>query len=110
MPQTNTGPAMVNILVPVPNPVDYEVVLSSDDKQYGGWERTQHQNYSTKLFDGKYYVELYLPARSAIVLKAGKLNEPVAEPVKEKETEKAPEQKPLKKVKAYHQKEPLFQM
>ena len=71
--------SLTNVLVPIHQNTDYSVVLSTDDKEYGGWERTQHQNYSTKLFDGKYYVELYLPARSAIVLKAGKLNEPVPE-------------------------------
>ena len=61
--------SLTNVLVPVPNPVDYEVVLSSDDKQYGGFEQVQHMVYPVKKFDGVDYVELYLPARTAVVLK-----------------------------------------
>ena len=64
-----------NILVPIHANTDYEVVLSTDDEAYGGWNRVKHMNYSTKLFDGKYYVELYLPSRTAVVLKAGKAND-----------------------------------
>ena len=61
--------SLTNILVPVPNPVDYEVVLSSDDKQYGGFAQVEHMTYPVKKFDGVDYVELYLPARTAVVLK-----------------------------------------
>ncbi len=65
-----------NILVPIHQNTDYEVVLSTDDEAYGGWKRVEHMNYSTKLFDDKYFVELYLPSRTATILKAGKLNKP----------------------------------
>jgi len=61
--------SLTNVLVPVPNPVDYEVVLSSDDAKYGGYDQVQHMVYPVKKFDGVDYVELYLPARTAVVLK-----------------------------------------
>jgi len=60
--------SLENILVPVPHAGEYTVALSTDDKQYGGWEQISHMTYPTKRFDGKDYVELYLPARTAVVL------------------------------------------
>ena len=64
--------SLTNILVPVNDAADYELVLSSDDEQYGGNGLIAHMTYTTKEFDGKHYVELYLPARTAIVLKEKK--------------------------------------
>ena len=64
--------SLTNVLVPVEDAADYELVLSSDDEQYGGQGLVAHMTYSTKEFDGKHYVELYLPARTAIVLKEKK--------------------------------------
>ena len=61
--------SLTNVLVPVPTEADYEVVLCSDDKEYGGNDLVQHMTYPTKKFDGQNYVELYIPARTAIVLK-----------------------------------------
>ncbi len=61
--------SLTNVLVPVHQPGEYTVVLSTDDQKYGGWEQVQHIPYPTKDFDGKHYVELYLPARTAVVLK-----------------------------------------
>ncbi len=61
--------SLTNVLVPVPQPGEYTVALSTDDDKYGGWNQVQHITYPTKLFDGKHYVELYLPARTAVVLK-----------------------------------------
>ena len=58
-----------NVLIPVHQPGEYTVVLSSDDKKYGGFDNVKKQTYSTKIFDGKHYVELYIPARTAFVLK-----------------------------------------
>ena len=58
-----------NVLVPVHQPGEYTVVLSSDDKKYGGFENVKVQTYSTKAFDGKHYIELYIPARTCFVLK-----------------------------------------
>ena len=61
--------SLTNVLVPVHNPGEYTVVLSTDDGKYGGWDQIQHIAYPTKLFDGRHFVELYLPARTAVVLK-----------------------------------------
>ena len=58
-----------NVLIPVQQPGEYTVILSSDDKKYGGFDNVKKQTYSTKIFDGKHYVELYIPARTAFVLK-----------------------------------------
>ena len=79
----NTTQSFTNILVPVHNNADYTLELSSDDEQYGGQELVKHMTYHSKKFDGKYYVELYLPARTAIVLKEGEIHEEPAEVVKE---------------------------
>ncbi len=65
----NPDQSMANILVPVHQPGEYTVVLSTDDEKYGGWDRIEHMAYPTKMFDGKHYVELYLPARTGVVLK-----------------------------------------
>jgi len=55
--------------VPVPQPGEYTVELCTDDEKYGGFHQVAHIPYPTKRFDGKDYVELYLPARTAVVLK-----------------------------------------
>ena len=65
--------SLTNVLVPVPKKADYTVELCSDDEKYGGWKQVAHQTYPVKEFDGQYYVELYLPARTAVVLKEGKV-------------------------------------
>ena len=61
--------SLTNVLIPVPQPGEYTVALCTDDEKYGGFGQIQHITYPTKLFDGKHYVELYLPARTAVVLK-----------------------------------------
>ncbi len=58
-----------NVLIPVHQPGEYTVVLSSDDEKYGGFGNVKMQTYSTKVFDGKNYIELYVPARTCFVLK-----------------------------------------
>lgn len=65
----NPTQSLENVLIPVPNPGEYEVVLSSDDPKYGGFGNVKMQTYSTKAFEGKHYVELYIPARTCFVLK-----------------------------------------
>ena len=50
-------------------PGEYTVILSSDDEKYGGFNNVKMQTYSTKEFDGKHYIELYIPARTCFVLK-----------------------------------------
>ena len=63
--------SLTNVLVPVPCHADYTLELSSDDEKYGGQNLVSHDvTYFTKEFDGQIFVELYLPARTAVVLKA----------------------------------------
>lgn len=59
----------------VPDHADYEVVLSSDDEIYGGWDQIQHMICPVREDDGQCFIEIYLPARTAVVLKAGKIRE-----------------------------------
>jgi len=65
--------SLTNVLVPVPNNADYEVRLCSDDVQYGGFGQVEHITYPAKKFNDQYFIELYLPARTAIVLKEGRV-------------------------------------
>ena len=58
-----------HLLIPVPQPGEYKVVLCTDDPQYGGWQRVAHMKYPTRYLNGQHYLDLYLPARTAIVLK-----------------------------------------
>ena len=63
------GTSLNNVLIPVKNPGEYTVVLSSDDPKYGGFENVKMQTYSSKVFNGQHYIELYIPARTCFVLK-----------------------------------------
>ena len=65
--------SLTNVLVPVPNNADYTVRLCSDDEKYGGQNLVEHMTYPAKEFNGQYFVELYLPARTAVVLKEGRI-------------------------------------
>ena len=103
----NPTQSYTNILVPVHNPGEYNVVLSSDDEQFGGNNLVAHMAYPTKVFDGQHFVELYLPARTAIVLKETVIwPEPEKKPAKKaaakKTTKKAEEtaEAPKKKTSA----------
>ena len=54
----------------VPEAGTYDVVLSTDDHCYGGFARVSHQTYETEQRpDGKHIIRLYLPSRTAIVLR-----------------------------------------
>ena len=68
------GNSLENVLIPVyPDTQELVVAMSSDDGKYGGFDQVAHQVYPAKEFNGQYYVELYLPARTAVVLKEGKI-------------------------------------
>ena len=76
--------SQTGVQIPVSRPGVYDVVLCTDDEKYGGFDQIQHIPYPTQKKDGKYYLELYLPARTAVVLKETPLpeeEEKVAEPV-----------------------------
>ncbi len=65
--------SLEHILIPVyPDSKELTVVMSSDDEKYGGFGQVQHMTYEIKEFDGQRYVELYLPARTAVVLREKK--------------------------------------
>ena len=57
-------------LIRVPTAGTYQVVLSSDDRDFGGHGRIAHQTYKAKKQpDGTYAIQAYLPSRTAMVLK-----------------------------------------
>ena len=53
----------------MPEAGEYEVSMSTDDFCFGGQGRIYHQSYSTVLRDGKPGILLYLPSRTAVILK-----------------------------------------
>ncbi len=56
--------------VPVEEPGAYQVLFSSDDFAFGGQGRIYHQRYTAAPGpDGRLCVQLYLPSRTAVVLK-----------------------------------------
>ena len=60
-------------LLTMPETGDYEVIFSSDDYQFGGHGRVYHQTYTaTKQENGKPGFQIYLPNRTAIVLRKKK--------------------------------------
>ncbi|HBJ17573.1 MAG TPA: 1,4-alpha-glucan-branching enzyme [Clostridiales bacterium] len=63
------GNSLNNVLIPVHRPGEYTVVLSTDDEKYGGFGNVAKKTYATKRFDGRDYIELYIPARTGFVLK-----------------------------------------
>jgi len=65
------GNSLTAVRVPVERCTEYTVAMCSDDNRYGGWDRVAHQAYPVKEDNGQYYVELYLPARTAVVLIKG---------------------------------------
>ena len=58
------------ISVPIYGTPDYRVVLSSDDDRYGGFDRVLQTVCEPYQKDGTAYIDLVLPAQTAIVLKA----------------------------------------
>ena len=54
----------------VPASGKYQVVLSSDDREFGGTDRIAYQTYKAqKRPDGHWAIQAYLPSRTAMVLK-----------------------------------------
>ena len=89
------GNSLNNVLIPVHQPGEYTVVLSTDDEKYGGFGNVAKKTYSSKRFNGKDYIELYIPARTGFVLKEKAIltvEEPAEAPKKEEapKTEEAP--------------------
>ncbi len=55
--------------LPMPSAGEYEVIMSTDDFCFGGQGRIYHQSYHTLERDGKQGILLYLPSRTAAILK-----------------------------------------
>ncbi len=53
----------------MPEHGDYTVVMSTDDLCYGGQGRIWHQSYATQTHEGRPAIRLYLPSRTAVILK-----------------------------------------
>ena len=99
-----------DVKVSLPNCADYTVAMTTDDWKYGGWGQIHHITYEAQRNDeGGSYISLYLPARTAMVLKEGEVKqfvgeepvveepvveEPVAEVPAEPQEEPAPVKKP----------------
>ena len=59
-----------DVTVSLPAIADYEVALCSDDSKYGGNNLIAHMKYKAQVAkDGSSSIKLYLPARTAIVLR-----------------------------------------
>ena len=58
--------------LPVTEPGEYQVILSSDDHCFGGHGRIWHQTYHADKIDGGLGLRLYLPSRTAVVLRKKK--------------------------------------
>ena len=67
--------SLTNLLIPVPANGEYSLEICTDDEQYGGQGLVEHITYPTKKFDGQHFVEVYLPARTAVVLKEHRIEE-----------------------------------
>ena len=85
--------SLEHVLIPVyPDTKSLTVVMSSDDEKYGGFGNVAKQTYEAKEFDGVRYVELYIPARTAIILQETKEEvKPVKKPARKRTTKKAAE-------------------
>ena len=55
--------------LPVPEEGSYKVILSTDDFCFGGHGRIWHQTYETTLREEKPGIRLYLPSRTAVIIK-----------------------------------------
>ncbi len=96
----NFSPAnsLTGVLVPIPVKADYTMLMTTDDEKYGGQGLVEHMKHTVKEFEGRYFIELYLPARTAVVLKEHVIVED-KKAEKEKDDKKAaePAAKPAEK-------------
>ena len=66
----NPSQSFASVKIPVKNHADYTLELCSDDEKYGGQNLVKgDMTYFTQEKDGEIFLELYLPARTAVVLK-----------------------------------------
>ena len=70
----NPTQSFTDVKVSLPHIADYEVVLNTDDPKYGGQGLIGNVPYPAIVDEkGNSVISLYLPARSALVLKEGKI-------------------------------------
>ena len=68
----NPTKSFTDIKVSLPHIADYEIVLNTDDKKYGGNDLISKSRYPAIVDKkGNSVISLYLPARTAVVLKEG---------------------------------------
>ena len=60
------------MFLPLPEAGEYEVIMSTDDFCFGGQGRIYHQTYTTCNRDGRTGIQIYLPSRTAVVLRKKK--------------------------------------
>ena len=60
----------VGYFITVPSAGKYQVIMSTDESEFGGWDRISKDYIYTaeKHKDGKYKIPIYLPARSALCM------------------------------------------
>ena len=97
-----------DIQVPLHAIADYTVALCTDDSIYGGFDQVQHITYPAQVDKkGNSSITLYLPARTAVVLREVPKTEPVKEePDQAPQAEPAQEEKPKKPRKPRAPKDP----
>ena len=78
--------SLTNVWIPVENYADYTVAMCSDDTKYGGFNQVDHIKYPVKRFNGQNFIEVYLPARTAIVFEEGR-KRPIPKRILEAEAE-----------------------
>ena len=67
-----------DVKISLPNCADYTMVFTTDDWRYGGWGQIAHGSYPVQVDeDGASSISLYLPARTAVVLKEGEIKKVV---------------------------------
>ena len=83
-----------DVKVPLPAIADYTIAMSSDDAIYGGNDLVQHITYPAQVDEkGNSTITLYLPARTAVVLKEGERREMAKPEAAEEKTEEKKEKK-----------------
>jgi 1,4-alpha-glucan branching enzyme len=93
----NPNQSLENVLVPIPEKKDYMLKLSSDDAVYGGFGQVEPMVYPAKEFDGQWFIELYMPARTALVFEEVPEKKRAKKAVKKADTAEKAEKKTTKK-------------
>ena len=98
----NPTQSFTDVKVSLPHIADYEVVLNTDDPKYGGQGLIGNVPYPAIVDEkGNSVISLYLPARSALVLKEGEIRQLPVEKAEEAVSPQAAEaEKPSKTEKA----------